>query len=279
MDTPQTLPNTKNELIIAMVQKELIAKSVVAPLVKDLSAYAVKGSKSIAVPKLSSFTVVDRAFGAAGNATTLTDAKDTILLDINAYVAWLEDHADLYQSSIDYRMEASKRAASAHGKYLDNAVITGMLAAAWDAVGGGTDDISKSLFLDMRAALLEKNADLGNLKFVASIDQEAVLLGINDFVHAEAYGNSNIPNGVIGKLYGVPVYISNVLTGQQCLMFDQDGYGLALQQSPNMSEQMANEYGSLSKRVVIDQVFGHGGLELGQAGVGATESPLIVTLN
>jgi hypothetical protein len=278
-DAIQTLPNTKNDLIVAMVQKELIARSVVAPLVTDLSAFAIKGSKSFNVPKLTSFTVANRAFGAAQDATALVDSFDQIELNINAYIAWVEDHADIFQSSLDYRMIASQRAASAHAKYLDTQVINGLVAAAHDAVGAGTDDITKDFFLEMRKGLLENDADLSKLKFVASIDQESKLLAINDFVRADAYGTSNIPNGVIGRLYGVPVYISNILTGQQCLMFDTDGYGLALQQAPNMSEQNANQYGSKGVRVAIDQVFGHGGLQLGEKSVGATESPLIIKLN
>ena len=45
-----------------------------------------------------------------------------------------------------------------------------------------------------------------------------------------------------------------------------------------MSEQKANEYGSMSVRVAMDQAFGSGGLQLGVNGVLATESPLVAKL-
>ena len=279
-DAIQTLPNTKQDVILSIVQRELAAAAKLFPLVSDLSAFAGKGAKSIAVPKLSSFTVVDRAFGAAGDATALTDAKDTINLDFNAYVAWIEDKNDNYQSTIEYRIEAASRAAAAQGRYLDTQIANAIAAAAYGAVNGVAADVTKSAVIDMREALLLKNADMSKMVYLFSVDQESVLLDIADFVRADAYGTSNIGSGVIGRLYGVPVVVSNNLGGaQKGYILDKDGVGIALQQGLQMSEQMANEYGSQSMRVAMDQVFGVGGLQLGVTGVGATKSPLVYSLN
>ena len=87
-DAIQTLPNTKNDLIVSAVQKNLIEKAVLAPTVRDVSAFAVKGAESFRVPKLTNFTPVNRAFGMPADATTLTDSWDRISLDNNAYIAW-----------------------------------------------------------------------------------------------------------------------------------------------------------------------------------------------
>ena len=67
-DTPQVLPNTKNDIIISNVQKNLIEAAVMAPTVRDLSGFAVKGTKSINVPKLTNFSVTNRAFGSTADA-------------------------------------------------------------------------------------------------------------------------------------------------------------------------------------------------------------------
>ena len=56
------------------------------------------------------------------------------------------------------------------------------------------------------------------------------------------------------------------------------GIGLAFQGGVEMSEQDANEYGASSKRIAMDQVFGTGGLELGEQGALSTESPLVAKL-
>ena len=268
----QTLPNSKNDLIIALVQKELIEKAMLAPFCRDLSGYASKGTKSIAVPKLSSFTVANRTFGAAGSESILSDSVDTILIDQNAYLAWSEDHADFYQSTINFRMEAASRAAKAHAKYVDEKIIAGLIAAAGLNVGA-TADIAQADILDMREFILANNGDLSQAVLVMGPDQEKAMLQIADFMRQDAYGVSNIPNGQIGKVYSIPVIISNLVGAGQAIMFEKDGYGVAFQQGVNMSEESNNQFGSLGKRVCVDQVFGTGGLEL-SGGV----SPLIAKL-
>ena len=83
----QNLVNTKQDVISAMVQRELLNNASLLPFLRDLSAMAVKGSKTISVPKLSSVTVTDRAFGAAGaESAALTDSVDTLALDKNKFV-------------------------------------------------------------------------------------------------------------------------------------------------------------------------------------------------
>lgn len=278
-DAIQTLPNSKNDLIISLVQKELIERAMFAPFCRDLSGFAGKGTQSIKVPKLSSFSVVDRTFGAAGDATALTDATDTISLSFNAYLSWIEDHRDVYQSTIEYRMEASSRAARAHAKYVDQQIITTLEAVAALSVNGATPaDITQADILDMREQIIASNGDLSQAVLAVSTDQEKVMLQINDFVRADAYGSSNLPNGVIGRVYGMPVIVSNLIKAQQAFVFERDGLGLAFQEGVQMSEQDANEYGAMSKRVAVDQVFGVGGLELGEQGAGGTESPLVAKL-
>ena len=102
----QNLANTKNDLIISFVQKELKERINLLQTVTDYSAFAVKGAQSISVARLSSFTVADRAFGAAAAEAALTDDKDTIALDKNKIILFPVDKADEIQSSIDYQMQA-----------------------------------------------------------------------------------------------------------------------------------------------------------------------------
>ena len=63
---------TKQDLIAALVQKELIAKAILAGTVLDVSRFAVKGAKTIAFPKAGSFTVEDRATGVQATIQNLT---------------------------------------------------------------------------------------------------------------------------------------------------------------------------------------------------------------
>ncbi len=277
-DAVQTLGNSKNDMIVALVQKELIAKAKFAPLVSDLSAYAVKGTKSISVPKLSSFTVNNRALGASEDATALVDGVDTLNLDQNAYIAWIEDHREIYQSTIAYRIEASKRAASAHAKFVDERLlVTARLVSGLD-LGTGLD-ITNDDILDLRAFILKNDGELDKCSLWIAVDQETAMLKIDAFTRQDIYGqNANIRLGQIGMVYGMPVIMSNVCADGEAFIVEKDGLGIAFAEGMQMSEQAANEYGAMSKRVAVDQMFGTAGLQLGEKGLGATLSPLVAKL-
>jgi hypothetical protein len=107
------------------------------------------------------------------------------------------------------------------------------------------------------------------------------MLAVADFVRADFYGSANVRTGQIGQIYGIPVVMSRLVgvgAASDMLMYDRDGFGLAFQGGVEVSEQGANEHGASSVRVAMDQVFGTGGLELGEQGAGATESPLVAKL-
>lgn len=280
-DNAQLLPNTKQEIITSLVQRELKAQAKLLPFISDFSGFAGKGSKSVSIPRLTSFVAADRAFGAQHDATALTDAVDTIALDKNKIVRWLEDSRDNFQSTIEYRMEASKRAASAHARVVDEDIVLALVAGShsFENGTGVSAPITKSDVLSMRAKLLKQNAEIERMSLVISVDNEAAMLAIDEFVRADAYGNSNIPSGMIGTVYGVKVIVSNnsQLGATQAIMMDKEGFGIAFQADVQMSEQSENSYGALSKAVAVDQLYG---LDILQSGVnGVTGSPLIVKLN
>ena len=274
-DAIQTLPNTKNDLIVSAVQKNLIEKSILAGTVRDVSAFAVKGAKSFSVPKLSNFSVTNRTFGAAGDATSLVDSEDNIALDNNAYIAWLYDSRDNYQSTIEYKVEAAMRASLAHAKNVDQQVLATIDAVADIEVSATTFTTVKEQVLELRRQLLQNGADIARMTIAIGADKEAEMLAEQDFIRADFYGSANVRTGQIGQLYGVPVVISRLIVGDEMKMYDADGIGLAFQGGVEMSEQDANEYGASSKRVAMDQVFGLGGLEIGEQGALAGKSPLV----
>jgi hypothetical protein len=108
--------------------------------------------------------------------------------------------------------------------------------------------------------------------------KESEMLAEQDFVRADFYGSANVRTGQLGMIYGIPVVISRLIGDNQMFMYDADGIGLGFQGGVEMSDQPANEYGANSRRVAMDQIFGLGGLELGEQGVLATESPLVAKL-
>jgi hypothetical protein len=268
---------TKQDVIAAIVQKELKFAAKLLPYVSDMSMFAGKGAQTVKFPKLTSFTVVDRASAAAGDASVLTSSVDTLALDLNAYVSWIIDSSDEIQTMIDAQIAFAQRAASAHGRYVDEQLI---LKA--EAVGVATTtpgNITRDIVLEMRKALLKNDGDMAQSVFMFSPDQEEALLKIAEFTSAQVYGQPVIPNGMVGRLYGIPVVIHNGLATQQYFLAEKSGLAIAFQKNPMMAEQAEIQYGTSAKRVAMDQLFGVCGLQLGEKGVGATLSPMIIKDN
>jgi hypothetical protein len=268
---------TKQDVIAAIVQKELKFAAKLLPYITDFSVFAGPGMKSVSFPKLSSFTVIDRASATAGDASALTSAVDQLPLDINAYVAWIIDSSDSVQSAIDAQIAFAQRSAAAHGRYVDENIILKAETVGVPTTTAG--DITRNIVLEMRKALAKNDGDLAQASLWISPDQEEAMLKISEFSAADVYGQPVIPNGVIGRVYGVPVVVHNGLGTQQYFMLDKAGLAIAFQKAPAMSQQPANEYGTSAVRVAMDQLFGLTGLQLGEKGVLSTRSPLVIKDN
>lgn len=246
---------TKQDLVAAIVQKELAFKAKLLPTITDFSQFAVKGAKSVSIPKTDSFTVVNRAEGVAGEAKALTAGVDKIDLNINAYIQWIVDDMTDIQSVLATTQLAVSRAVSAHARYFDSQVISVLKSEGTDA---GNGPLSKDNILAMRETLIANNADADQLTLLISPQGESVLLKVADFINANKYGSSDpVQKGVIGTIYGAKVIVSSALSGtHEYFMYDKDGVGFAFQKGPSFSEQPNNNYGANASQAVLDQLYG-----------------------
>ena len=278
----QVLATTKNDLIIALVQKELKEAATLTNYLTDFSALASKGVNNIKVPKLSSFTVQDRAFGAAATeATALTDTVDSIPLDKNKIILFGYDSNDEVQSSIDYKMMAIQRASAAHGRQVNSDIITMWTSVAGLNINAGVAaDININAILDMREYMLKSYANMAQVALILGTDQEKAMLKLAEFSRYDYRGNgaSPIVNGVIGFVYGIPVIVNTQVATQQAFMVSKDGSGFAFQKQPNVAENPKLAYGTGGLEVAVDCLYGVGGLQIEQNGAAATKSPLIAKL-
>lgn len=254
---------SKQDVITALVQKELKFKSKMAAYCSDVSQFAVKGAKTVAFPKLTSFTAVNRAFGVAGDSTIITASNDVLTLDKNAYVSWLVDESDAIQSTIQWETETLARAASAHSRYFDAQVLAALEAGAGYNTGAASGAITRDKILDMREFVMSNADGDGQFVLMVGYDQQKAMLKIDEFTRADMYGQSNIPNGVIGSVFGIPVVAHQALN-TKAILWEKSAIAYAFQKAPNYSEQGANEYGAMSKRKVIDQLFGVKALQIDQ---------------
>lgn len=246
---------TKQDIITALVQKELKQAAILFPLFTDVSQFAVKGAKSISFPKLTSFNVQERASGTAGDASVISSLADKLDLNIPAYIAYIIDSNDAVQTTIAFESAAAERAGSAHGRYVDTKII-----AALEAYAGfeKTPETVKDLVLDAREVIIGNQGNLGTAVLLIGTDLEKEMLKLDEFVSADKYGSSNIGSGVLGRVYGLNVVVHTGIPAMTAYVAAKEAVIIGFQLAPNMSTQGANQFGSGAQRVAIDQLFGVG---------------------
>jgi hypothetical protein len=269
---------TKQAAIAALAQKELKQAAFLSQYFTDVSQFAVKGVKSISFPKLSSFTVGERASGVKGEAVALTSTVDTLALDIPAYLQWVIDSNDAVQTTLQWDLESVSRAASAHGRYLDQKLIDAALANGQELTSA-VGDVSRDKILEMREFLKKNNAVMNDVALFVAPDQMTALLKVTEFTQAQVFGMAVIPSGLIGRCYGIPVIETNSLTAGQYFMAEKSGLAYGFQRSPAIDEQKDIDYGAAAVKKVMDSLYGVKALQIGQANAGATKSALIVKYN
>jgi len=138
---------TKMDLIITAAQRELKASAQLAGFFSDKSIFAVKGSKSVSFPKLSSFQALDRLSGQAGTEQVVSSSVDKLELNKNKQVLWVIDPADEIQSTLSWELETVKLAASAHGRQFDRDLVDAALLARAEV--SATGNITRDIVLEM----------------------------------------------------------------------------------------------------------------------------------
>jgi len=271
---------TKQDLIASMVQRELAFKAKLLPWVTDVSMFAVPGAKSISFPKLTSFTVVDRAEGVAGDATALTSTVDLMNLDNNAFVSYIIDAMTKKQSNIQAELQFAKNAAAAHARYVDSQLIVAIAAAAASFINVGADvNVTYGNLTTMQESYLTADGLVEDGVWLMSIAQNKVVAGLAEFKDSSAFGEMVIRNGFVSQILGFPVVLHNGLASKQLFLMSKESMAIGFQSAPAMEEQQAIEFGTGSTRVVIDQLFGIKALQTGLKGAAAGKSPLILGLN
>jgi hypothetical protein len=272
--------NTKQGLIAAIVQKELAFRAKLTPFFTDLSALVGPGMQSISVPKLSSFTVADRAEGVAGEVSALTSSVDKLELNQNLYVSWIIDAMTAVQSNIPAQLEFARRAAAAQARKIDELIIAELRSISFAFLNVGTDaNVTYGNLTSMVRELEENDAELMDCVWLVSPAQKEAMFALTEVKQAQNFGQAVLPSGVIGQFLGCPVVLHSGLAGKELFLAEKSGLAYAFQKTASYGEEDKIEYGVGAKRAAIDQLFGLKGMQLGQKGAASGKSPLVIGLN
>jgi N4-gp56 family major capsid protein len=272
--------NTKQDLIAAVVQRELAAKAKLTPFFTDLSSLVGPGMQSISVPKLSSFTVADRTEGVAGEISALTSSVDKLDLNQNLYVSYLIDPMTAIQSNIPAQLEFARRAAAAQARKIDELIVTELGSIAHQFINVGADaNVTYANVLKMVRELEENEANMDECVWLVSPAQKEAIFGLAEFKNFQQFGQAILPSGVIGQILGIPVVMSTFISSPQVYLAEKSGLAYAFQKNASYGEQDELAYGVGAKRAAIDQIFGIRGMQLSQKGAASGKSPLVIGLN
>lgn len=239
---------SKEQLIVGMMQQRLRQNLFFAGTIRDVSANAVPGAKSISYPEWNNNFVVnklpyphdDDSVTTACEPQRLVMREDKLSLDQHPNIVWeIPDSAGL-QSKVDLELAALDEATYAHGASIDNEIWDGLYtgaAVANDATDSG--DILTNIFC-CEQELREANVPyvFGDIFYsITPAGKKALMTsGSVKITDASVYGN-NIPlvKGEIGALGGARLIVSNHadqgVDGQ--MMWHKNAMVFGLQKAPN----------------------------------------------
>lgn len=257
------------------------ATLVLANLVKRFDSDVANGGDTLDVPKISNLT----AYAKAANTQVTLNApvEDKFQMSINRHFESSYLIEDRLKVQAAYRLmeEYSPKAGYAIGQKIDSD-IAGLYSGLSQTVGNSTTDITDAnlvlgiQFLDDANApqtdrfFVIKPAGLAHLRLIDKFSRFDAL-GINPNPASGAAGLANgssvvrriAPNGFVGTLYGVEVYMSTNLTEESGtsdivhnLLFQREAFALAIQQKPRMQFQYKQEY--LGTLATCDALWGFG---------------------
>jgi hypothetical protein len=267
---------SKNDVVLAIIQKELAGKSVFFPLVQDVTRFAKKGMKTITFLKRSVVNAIDKDCHNANPTQTFALTADTLNLDLKPYVSFTISDCDELESVVNLDGEAAKAAASAIQRHVDDALTNALIA------GAGFTSTQSTLNRDAVLEMIEYvdcNFSDDHVLVASCKLKYGALLKEAEFTQADVFGSPVIKDGTMAALYGVPLVFSKRLPVDQALCFDKNSICIGFQRGVKFRKQACNEYGADAWNYTWDAKYGVKILQENELGAGVGKSPWISKLN
>ena len=292
--TVTTAANFIKELWSDEVLAVYKANTVMVPLVQSMPFSNVKGD-TIHIPKPSRGSVTAKSAGTGVTIIVETAGQFNLTIDQHfEYSRLIEDIARI-QALDSMRAFYTNDAGFAHAISLDSAVHTeGQKFAAPDAAPtvAGTNYSKAVIGGDGTTVWVQTGSgngtsltDAGIRRAIQALDDNNVparqralvvppvekrkLMGLARFTEqafvGETAGSNTIRNGLIGDIYGIPVYVStnnasidasDCTTYRSVLLFQKESVVIAEQLAPRAQNQYKQEF--LADLMTVDTIYGIG---------------------
>jgi hypothetical protein len=260
--------NTGQDSISSMVQVKLRKQSIIANLLMDVTQFAQPGDKSISFPRWANEFVVQKLSGGQkGDDQEAVFDLDKLELTEEAHIQWVIKKFDQARAKVQILQQAIGEATTQHSLGLDvdlyNALKASIHASNILTPGALTQDN----VVDMITKANENNIPASMRAWLFSASSYGTLLKIDGFVDASKSNLDIVKTGQIGTLYGYPVFQSNVVASGERYLVHQAAVAFGFGAAPAVEDQKAIEYGTGSRRWVMDQLYGVEALNEGKLAV------------
>lgn len=286
--TVTTAANFIRELWSDEVVAVYKANTVMVPLIQSMPFSGVKGD-TVHIPKPSRGSVNAKAAGTGVTINVETAGVFNLSIDQHfEYSRLIEDIARI-QALDSMRAFYTDDAGYAHALSLDSAIHTEAAKLGNGSTTAGSNYSKAVIGGDGSTTWVQTGSgngsaltDAGIRRAIQSLDDANVpgrmralvvppvekrrLLGLSRFTEQAFVGNGDsIRNGLIGDIYGVPVYVStNVPTVDSsdctsyrpCLLLQKEAMVLAEQLAPRAQSQYKQEF--LADLFTVDTIYGLG---------------------
>lgn len=257
---------TRQTTIAALVQASLKKASVLSNVFYDVSQYAEQGTGTIAFPRKSNeFTVQKLSGSQKGDDQELVFALDSLVLSEEAHIQWVIKKFDEYRAKAPILASAIEEATLTHASQLDDDMIDALLANI--SISNITGGIDQEAIVDAIVALNTARVPRTNRAFVFGNSGYGTLIKIAGFVDASKSNLDIVKTGQIGTLYGYPVFESDSMPTAEGLLTHRDALAFGFGSMPEVEDQAAIEYGTGSRRWVMDALYGVKTLNAGKMAV------------
>jgi hypothetical protein len=263
---------TRQDLVSAIVQETLRAKSKYIGLVQDYSSQLPAGAKSLYIPRRGTFSAETKAEDTDLTSQALTFTQDQLTLSHKAILSEVELIAEL-QSAVNVEAEVIKESAAELAKAMDDLILAQLKLASssapdhiLDYVDTSGNVIALADIANARKLLNVQNVPMEDRFMAVSALKEYEMLQIAGFVQAERYGsNEPIVNGEIGRIFGFKVILDPALGNAETLFWHKSACAFAVQLAPQFESMM--HLAGVKKQYLLHTIGGAKVLAAGKANV------------
>lgn len=250
--------NTGQAEISALVQVKLRKNAVLASVFKDVTSFGTDsaGTKSISFPRRSNNFVVQKLSGAQkGDDQESTFDLDVLALTEEAHIQWAIKKFDQQRAKLQILEESIDEATYVHAVGLDADIYAAAKASifASNKIAG---PITQDKVVDVITQANTIRMPQQNRSWIFGVDSWGTLLKIDGFVDASKSNLEIVRTGQIGTLYGYPVFQSDALAAGESMLVHRDAVAYGFGAMPSLEDAPVIEYGTGSRRWVMDQLYG-----------------------